>query len=108
MILTSVWYHTGDKQPTKSGHYIAYKLPTYGDDSEGYELYYWDLAKREWREFLAPHSSTIYVSYWTKGPDVEHSSHSTTVDMPTPAEIDAWKNVMDAIDKYNMVKALVQ
>lgn len=107
MILTSVWYHTGDKQPPESGYYIGYKLPTIGDDSEGYESWYWDNYKREWREFKASHACTIKVSYWTKAPDtMDQFGHVYTLDMPTVAEIDAWKNVEDAISKYNMVKEL--
>lgn len=108
MILTSIWYHTGDKQPPSTGYYIAYKLPTLGDDHEGYELWYWDNEKREWREFRAPHGSAIKVSYWTHGPDIDEINHVCSVNMPTVAEVDAWKNVEDAISKYNMVKELTR
>ena len=106
MILTSIWYHSGDKHPPESGHYVGYKLPTFGDDSEGYDMFYWDNEKREWREFRAPHGSTIIVSYWTECPEIPDQGHVNSLDIPTVAEIDAWKNVEDAISKYNMVKEL--
>ena len=103
-MFTSIWYHDGDKRPSKSGYYLAYKMSTLGDDSEGFESFYWDHDRTVWREFKAPHASAIRVSIWTTCP--EHDPDYDNYNEPTVAEIDAWKNVEDAISKFNMVKEL--
>lgn len=107
MILTSVWYNMGDKTPSDSGFYLAYKLPTIGDDSQGYDTFYWDKEEKEWREFQSRRSHTVRVNYWSAFPGPLHNIPEHVV-MPTVAEIDAWKNVEDAISKYNMVKELAR
>ena len=105
-MLTNIWYYNEDKTPEKEGHYFGYKLPSIGDDSEGYGLYYWHSYYGEWRESRAPHSHRIRVSMWCELHDESNSINSRS--MPTAAEIDAWKNVEDAVSKYNMIKSLVQ
>ena len=105
-MLTTVWYHDDDKRPTKSGHYLGYKLPTLGDDSEGYGVFYWDLDRSGWRESSAPHSYAVLLSIWADCP--KHDPHDHEFHQPTVAEIDAWKHVQDAIDKYNMVRTLLK
>jgi hypothetical protein len=102
-MLTSIWYHMGDKTPTESDFYLAYKLPTIGDDDEGYGLYYWSCATREWRDG----SHAVKISYWTECPADTASMYEYSI-MPTVAEIDAWNNVEDAVSKYNMVKELAR
>ena len=105
-MLTNIWYYNEDKIPEKEGYYFGYKLSTIGDDSEGYGLYYWRSYYGEWRESRAPHSHRIRVSMWCELPDVKDRISSRL--LPTAAEIDAWKNVEDAVAKYNMIKSLVQ
>jgi hypothetical protein len=105
-MITSIWRHEDDICPKVSGHYLAYKKSTLGDDSEGYGLYYWDDYYTEWRESMAPHSHTIQVSIWTDCP--EHDPDNHIASKPVPAEIAAWKNVCDAIDQYNMITKLVK
>lgn len=104
---TSIWYHSEDTLPEKEGYYLAYKLPTFGDDSEGYGIYYWGTYYHEWRETIAPHSSTVRVSYWSECPRGE-DDYTTDVSLPTVAEIDAWNKVQEAIDQYNMIRSLVR
>jgi hypothetical protein len=103
-MITSIWYNMDDTRPLKEGYYLAYKLPTLGDDEEGYGVYYWDGDYRDWRESRAPHSHGINVSIWAEMP--VHNPRSRAIHIPTAAEIDAWRNVIDAIDKFNMVKEL--
>ena len=104
---TSIWYHKEDKLPEKEGYYLAYKTPTFGDDSEGYGVYYWGTYHHEWRESIAPHSSTIRVSYWSECPRLE-DDYTSDVSLPTVAEIDAWNKVQEAINQYNMIRELVR
>jgi hypothetical protein len=103
-MITSIWYHIEDNRPTKTGYYLAYKKPSLGDDSEGYGVYYWDNEYTDWRESAAPHSYGMRVTLWSELP--AHDPYDSTTHAPTIAEVDAWNNVVDAIDKFNMIKEL--
>jgi hypothetical protein len=105
-MITSIWKHEDDICPKVSGHYLAYKLPSLGDDEEGYGLYYWDIYYTEWRESKAPHSHSIKVSIWTQCP--EHDPDNYVSRQALPAEIDAWKKVCEAIDHFNIITKLVK
>jgi len=105
-MITSIWKHEEDICPKVSGHYLAYKLPSFGDSEEGYGLYYWDNYYTEWRESKAPHSHSIRVSIWTDCPEHDPDNHISL--QPLPAELNAWKNVCDAIEKYNIITKLVK
>jgi len=107
MMYTSIWYHVGDYRPKKDGYYLAYKLPTLGDDEEGYGLYYWDNEYADWRESAASHSHGVQVSIWAECPN-HFYNYKPVNKISTTAEIDAWKNVLDAISKFNMIKELVR
>jgi hypothetical protein len=116
---TSIWYHNEDMCPKKSGHYLAYKLPTFGDDSEGYGLYYWNDYYADWQESMAPHSHSIKVSIWSHCPEHDPNNHMTL--QPVPAEILGKKYVKQksmlgkkyvkhrSLDyQYNVIRGLVR
>ena len=105
-MITTIWKHVNDSIPKQTGYYLAYKIATLGDDEEGFGLYYWRNEAREWKMSIAPHSYNIKVSIWSILP--EHDPDNYQLTRPTVAEIDAWKNVQDAVDKYNMIKELVR
>ena len=103
---TSIWYHVDEKCPKVSGYYIAYKLPSLGDDEEGYGVYYWDDYYTDWRESRVPHSLGVQVSIWTECPEHDPDNHVSS--QPVPAEIAAWKKVCEAIDQFNIITKLVK
>jgi len=103
-MITSVWYHMEDHRPSYEGYYLAYKKPSLGDDSEGYGVYYWNQRECYWRESATPHSHNMRVSLWAELP--AHDPHDSTIHAPSIAEVDAWRNVEDAISKFNMIKEL--
>jgi hypothetical protein len=105
-MITSIWKHEDDICPKVSGHYLAYKLPSFGDSEEGYGLYYWDNYYTEWRESKAPHSHSIKVSIWTECPEHDPDNHISL--QPLPAELSAWKKVCEAIDYFNIITKLVK
>jgi hypothetical protein len=105
---TSIWYHIEDNCPKKDGYYLAYKKSSLGDDEEGYGLYYWDNEYTDWRESAAPHSHGVRVSIWTDCPVHDPDNYKYAPIIPTPAEINAWKDVMDAIGRFNLIKELVK
>ena len=106
MIHTTIWYHKGDKLPEHTGYYLAYKTSSLGDNEEGFGLYYWRYNSKQWKRSMAIHSEDIQVSIWSYLP--EHDPDNYDPKQPTIAEIDAWKNVQDAISKYNMIVELVR
>lgn len=105
-MITSIWFHVEDKCPKHSGYYLAYKLPSLASDEEGYGMYYWDNQYYDWRDSAAPHGHGVEVSIWTSCPEHDPDDHLPLI--PTPAEIDAWKKVHEAIDQFNMIRTLVK
>ncbi len=105
-MITTIWKHVNDSIPKQTGYYLAYKMATMGDDEEGFGLYYWRNEAREWKFSGALPSYTIQVSLWSTLPEHDPDNYQPTI--PTVAEIDAWKSVQNAIDRYNMIRELVR
>ena len=108
---TSIWYHTADKQPEKSGYYMGFRTVTLADDSCGVDYFYWNKADSEWRTDSTCNSRWANVYYWThEDPEVW-----VNLDPPVryrknpkvnPALEIAWNNVQEAIRQFEIVKAL--
>ena len=116
----SIWHHTADQQPSKSGYYLTYRGwgmggKADGDSDNGY-LYYFAKSD-QWYEYESEIRSgfprTCIVYYWTdadpagwvdKDPPVSQRK-KTLVEKNAALDI-AWKNVEEAIRKYEVVKAL--
>ena len=105
---TSIWYSVKEKQPSKTGYYLAFKGLTIGDDEIGTEYYYWDSNRREWRDSMISNAHYANVIFWTDADPAYwyEDDRAWHTDEITPAEKDAWAAVQLAIDKYEMVKAL--
>lgn len=121
---TSIWYRTEEKQPDKSDYYLCYRGwgmggKADGDSDNGYLWY--DKKRDEWREYSSSnmgHSAIVY--YWT---DADPSGW-TDSDPPSirikkgydpmstklghPALQDAWKDVEEAIKRYETIRALTE
>lgn len=120
---TSIWFRTEEKQPDKSGYYFTYRGwgiggKADGDEDYGY-LYYrkqddtWYGYKNSWDSSFPDEVSFVY--YWSD------ADPSGWVDKDPPsvklrkikeeqnvALESAYKDVLNAIDKYNMIKELVK
>ena len=120
---TSIWFRTEEKQPDTSGYYFSYRGwgmggKADGDQDYGY-LYYrkeddtWYERKNSWQSSFPEVVSFVY--YWTD------ADPSGWVDDDPPrvqlrklkeehnvALESAYKDVLIAIDKYNMIKELVK
>lgn len=114
---TSIWYHTLDQQPDKSGYYLSYRgwgLGGKGDGDSDHGYVYYDKKMNEWRDYQSTsmgHGAIVY--YWTDAtPDdwVENDTplfkRQQQLDHMAPAEKEAWDNVQEAIKKYEVIKAL--
>lgn len=119
----SIWYHNSDKQPDKDGLYLTYRGwgmggKADGDCDHGY-LYYrtkdktWYEYEGAWRSSFP--ESVSFVYYWTDADPVgwvEKDPPIVNRKQVKPemhvAEQEAWKNVQDALDKYNMIRTLLK
>ena len=113
----SIWYHTVDKQPDKTGYYLCYRGWGMGGkadgDSDQCYLYY-DKKKKMWKEYDDDGSDdeVSFVYYWTDADPRRWVEEDQPVfrrkkEVENVALADAWKSVQDAISKYEMIKILV-
>jgi hypothetical protein len=119
----SVWYHTADRNPEKSGYYMAYRTITLADDTCGVDYFYWNKkgglnGRGEWRTDETCHSQWANVYYWTDsdpsvwvdedGPVRYRKSNNPNNPNKgmTEAERIAWQQVEEALSRYETVKAL--
>lgn len=103
----SIWYDTKNKLPEKSGYYLAYRGESFGDDSTDVDYYWYDAASKKWRERQMASSPWARVVLWSDADPFAWAQPSTT-HAPTPAEAAAWQEVVEAIERYQLVKALTQ
>ena len=109
---TSIWHHTADKQPDKSGYYLAYKSYSIGDDSTNAGYYYYSAGANSWRDSSIHSAHYANVYYWSDADpeqwvndDVPVSKRKTKR-KENPALDIAWNNIQEAIRQYEIVKAL--
>jgi len=110
---TSIWHHTADRQPDKSGYYVAYKGMSMGDDSSNTGYYYYNKSAGEWRDSSLSTAYYANVYYWSDADpekwvddDVPLTKRKTKRP-PNPALEIAWNNVQEALRQYEIVKGLV-
>lgn len=114
---TSIWFRTEEKQPDKSGYYLSYRGwgiggKADGDSDHGYV--YYDKKQDEWRDYdTGGHYAIVY--YWTDAtPDDWTDSDPPSVQLrklkqeQNVALESAYKDVLIAIEKYNMLKELLR
>lgn len=108
---TSIWHHTADKQPEKSGYYIGFRTVTLADDTCGIDYYFWNSAEGEWRTDSTCHSRWANVYYWTPEDPEKWMESDPPVryrkkPKDNPALEIAWNNVQEAIRQFEIIKAL--
>lgn len=108
---TSIWYHTADRQPNKSGYYMGFRTVTLADDTCGVDYFYWNQDEGQWRTDSTCHSQWANVYYWTESdpekwvdsdPPVRYRKEQKS----NPALAIAWQNVENAIRNYELIRAL--
>ena len=120
---TSIWFRTEEKQPDKSGYYFSYRGWGMGGKADGdqdYGYLYYHTKYKKWYEYEGSWNSMFpdeasFVYYWTDAdpsgwvdedpPSVQlrklKEEHNVALES-------AYKDVLIAIDKYNMIKELVK
>jgi hypothetical protein len=111
-----IWYHTRERQPNKSGYYLSYRGfgiagPSDYDSATGY-LYY-DANTKVWRDYESDsHGHDAIVYYWTEADPEEWVDGETVIGkravVPNAALDAAWADILLAIERYEIVKALTQ
>jgi hypothetical protein len=106
-----VWYDVDEKLPTEKGYYLAFKGMSMGDSDTETAYYYWDPKYAEWRDYESRNmSNTANVVYWC---DADPAGWYDNLSMRprrkiSEAEIDAWRAVEQAIERYEVVRNLVK
>lgn len=109
---TSIWYHTADKQPEKSGYYVAYKSYSIGDDSTNVGYYYYSAGANSWRDSSLSQAHYANVYYWSDADPEQWVEGDPPVTQrkkvikSNPALEIAWNNVQEALRQFEIVKAL--
>ena len=118
----SIWYHTKDYQPPKSGYYLSYRVwDIFGNAGGGnYGYFYYDTVYHQWKENNLITSNDVIVYYWTDADPgawvKEDMLIGKTISCNTKnsnrivsnAESIAWHQVKEALNRYETVKALNQ
>lgn len=106
-----VWYTVDEKIPPRSGYYLGFKGYSMGDDETGCDYYYWNAKAAEWRDSQISNAYSVNVVYWTEADPAgwydKYSIRQKSGPLPV-AEQDAWRAVEQAIEQYEIVKALTQ
>lgn len=105
-----VWYDMEEKCPPNTGYYLAFKGYSMGDDETGCSYYYWNAKAAEWRESQISSAYSVNVIYWTDAdPDAWYKNYRlrTRAEI-TEAEKDAWAAVEQALEQYEIVRALAK
>jgi hypothetical protein len=107
----SIWHHTSDQQPDKSGYYMGFRTITLADDTCGVDYFYWNQSAGEWRTDRTCHSDWANVYYWTESDpevwvDTDPPLAYRKKAKANPALAIAWNNVQEALRQYEIVKAL--
>jgi hypothetical protein len=110
---TSIWHHNADRQPDKSGYYLAYKSYSMGDDSTSAGYYYYSKTSGTWRDSSLHSAHYANVYYWTDAtPDDWVDNDQVRVHRQTisnnPTLNSAWQDVLAAIEKFKIIEALVK
>lgn len=110
---TSVWYHVMDRQPDKSGYYMAFRTVTLADDTCGVDYFWWNRESGEWRTDSTCHSHWANVYYWTESDpeqwvNADGPVRNRKTPRSNPALAAAWQDMQQAIERYEIVRALTK
>ena len=110
---TSIWYHTADRQPDKTGYYMGFRTITLADDTCGVDYFWWNKEEGEWRTDQTCHSRWVNVYYWTPEDPEKWVDEDGPVRNRKPRKSNvaldaAFANVQKSVEQYEILKALVR
>lgn len=116
---TSIWFRTEECNPPKSGTYLCYRgfgIGGMGDGDRHLDWRWYDAKKNSWQEYRICNSvdQNLTIYYWTDAmvddwinedpPSKDIKGMLST----NPTIMDAWKEVERAIERFQIVKNLVE
>jgi hypothetical protein len=119
---TSIWYRTEERSPDTSGYYLSYRgwaMGGMGDCDTEHGYMYYDRASNSWYEYKDMNGGAI-VYYWTDAtPDDWVNEDPASIKIRAGynpksnqhkilAVQNAWEEVVEAIKRYETLKALTQ
>ena len=113
---TSLWFRTEECNPPKSGTYLCYRGFGIGgmcDEDHHLDYRWYDAKRNSWHEYQRDRTSII-VYYWTDAMvddwiDADPPSKDIKGMLATnPTIMDAWDDVVKAVERFNIVKGLIK
>lgn len=111
----SIWYRTEERNPDVSGAYLCYRGfgiggMADGDHEHGY--CYYNAKTKEWYQYQNDRYS-IFVYYWTDATpddwtDSDPPRNKINDRVFHPSLVEAWADVEKAIERFKIVKGLVE
>lgn len=116
---TSIWYRRELKNPDHSGYYFTYRGWGMGGKADGdrdYGYLYYDRKRDRWRKYDSfDKDDSVIVYYWTDADPhqwVDNDPPSVVLEQQQYEHnvtlASAWADVQKAIERYNVIKNLVQ
>ena len=112
---TSIWYRSEEKNPDKSGYYLSFRgfgMGGTGDGDHSHGYMYYNKKTDQWYEYDNSRT-TAFVYYWTDAePELWTDQDPPSIKIKKQeqhlhvAVQDAWKEVQEAIKRYETMKAL--
>lgn len=105
-----IWYSVNEVLPRESGYYLSFTGTTMGGGEPETGYNYYDKKKNEWRDYESDSSMSRWanVVYWTEADPFDWYENGTYKKDNTESEAEriAWKQVLDAIERYNLIRGL--
>jgi len=109
-----IWYHTADKNPDRSGYYLAYRgwgIAGKSDTDSDYGPVFYDKKINSWRDYeSSSYGHDAFVYYWTEADPEAWVENETFINIkkakPNPALDIAWNDVLAAVERYELIKIL--
>jgi hypothetical protein len=111
-----LWYHSADKNPDKSGYYLAYKSYSIAENETDIGFYYYNKVQGHWQDsnYNQAHFANVY--YWTEANPEKWVENDPPVSFrkktnkksaqPNSAMEKAWADVLAAVERYELIKVL--
>jgi hypothetical protein len=109
-----IWHHTAEKNPDKSGYYLAYRgwgIAGKSDTDADYGPVFYDKKINSWRDYeSSSYGHDAFVYYWTDADPEAWTDRGAVIDkkkiQSNPALEIAWQKVIQAVEQYELIKAL--
>lgn len=98
-MIVSIWYAGDERNPTKVGYYYGRRYVAMAEDETGW--FHWN--GKKWTKYAD--GDDVRIAFWT---EIDFDAITAKINKRpmNEATAAAFKDVQDAIDRYNIVKTL--